>query len=186
MKKTAVLASALILISCGGCADKPALSGGKVLAKINNYELTVEDFNDETRLTAANKGLRADTKKAREEMLDEVVSKKILLQEAQRQNFDKDRAFMNEIERYWEQALIKLMVRRKTEEFARAIIVGENEVREEYARLAEEAPAKIGPFEEMAPGIKDDIYRMKMRRMFNEWLALIRGAADVKIYKENL
>jgi hypothetical protein len=107
---------AALFITGAGCGKKPAGADGKIVAKINNYELTAEDFNDEARLTLSNKLLSGDPKKAKEELLEEIITKKVLLQEAQRQNFDKDRAFMKEIERYWEQALIKLMVRKKMSE----------------------------------------------------------------------
>jgi peptidyl-prolyl cis-trans isomerase C len=109
-------AIATLFITGAGCGKKPAGLDGKIVAKINNYELTAEDFNDEARLTLSNKLLSEDPKKAKEELLDEIITKKVLLQEAQRQNFDKDKAFMKEIERYWEQALIKLMVRKKLDE----------------------------------------------------------------------
>ena len=73
-----------------------------VIAKINNYELTVSDFKDEVSLRAPDISMSADTEKAKENALDELVTKKILLQEAQAQSFDKDAKFMKEIERYYE------------------------------------------------------------------------------------
>lgn len=176
----------ILLITPVGCAKKPNGAGGKVLAKINAYELTVDDFNAEFRLTAPNKYISGDQKNTRADLLDEVITKKILLQEAQRENFDKDRAFMKEIERYWEQALIKLLVQKKTEEFSRSITVAEREVRDEYDRLTKKAGGKIGSFENMSSVIKDDIANSKMQRMFTEWLAKLKCGADIKIYKENL
>jgi hypothetical protein len=187
MRKLIIFAAILVFSVTGaGCGRKPAGPDGKVLAKINTYELTIRDFNDEARLTMSNKLLSGDPKKAKEELLDEIITKKVLLQEAQRRNFDKDRTFMKEIERYWEQALIKLMVREKTEEFSRAITVSENEVRDEYERLSSEAKGDISPFESIAPEIKDDIYNRKMQKSFDDWLAGLKARSDIKISKENL
>ena len=181
-----IMVMAVLLVTGAGCGQKPAGSDGKILAKINNYVMTAKDFNDEARLTLSNKNLSDDPKKAKEELLEDIIDKKILLQEAQKQNFDKGKAFMKEIERYWEQALIKLMVRKKTEELSRSVSVEEREVRDEYERLSREVGGKIPAFKSVASDIKDDIYNRKVRQMFDDWLTGLRASSDIKIYKENL
>ena len=93
---------------------------------------------------------------------------------------------MKEIERYWEQALIKLMVRKKMDELSARISVDPQEVRDEYDHLSRESGGKIGPFESMAPIIRDRIYNDKMQRLFGEWLEKLRAGSDIKIHKENL
>jgi len=84
-------------VSMCGEADK----GDKVLARINRYVLTVKDFNYETESKITVGVSDVDTEKIKEELLDEIVTKSFLIQEAQKQHFDKDRAFVAEIERYW-------------------------------------------------------------------------------------
>jgi len=181
------LAIFLILLSAGGCGKGEAKpKENKVLATIHNYKLTTEDFRDETRLTAPNKELSADLQKAKEELLDEIIMKKIILQEAVRHNFDKDRAFMKEIERYWEQALFKLLTKKKMDELSRDIVVEKSEVREAYERMSEDAGGNIERFEEKASEIRDDIYNTKMQSSLDKWFRELRKKADVKIYKENL
>ena len=112
--------------------------------------------------------------------------KKIILQEAVRHNFDKDRAFMKEIERYWEQALFKLLTKKKMDELSRDIVVEKSEVREAYERMSEDAGGNIERFEEKASEIRDDIYNTKMQSSLDKWFRELRKKADVKIYKENL
>ena len=51
-------------------------------------------------------------------MLDQLINKNILIQQSQSENFDKDEVFMKEIQRYWEQALLKLLIKKKTAEFS--------------------------------------------------------------------
>jgi len=111
---------AVILGIAGCCCRKGTDSGADIVAEINKYKMTVEDFRDEARLTAATKYLPADREKAKEELLDEIITKKVLLEEAQRQNFDKNKPFMKEIERYWEQALLKLLIKKKMGELGSA------------------------------------------------------------------
>ena len=123
MRIIVVLLLVVLLAGFGaGCAKEPSDPGSAVLAKIGKYELTVDDFENEVKLTEPNKVLSADPRKAREELLDELIMKKILLQEAERQNLDKGRAFMKEIERYWEQALIKMMILQKIGELSREAV----------------------------------------------------------------
>ena len=87
-----------------GCGGAKKISGNdKVVARINNYTMTAEDFRDYARVAGGTK----------EEALEELITRDILIQEAQKNNFDKDRAFMKEIERYWEQALLKLLIKKK-------------------------------------------------------------------------
>jgi len=178
----------LVLLSAGGCGKNEAepKESRVVLARINNYELTTENFRKEVKLTAHNKELSADIQKAKEELLDEIIMKKILLQEAVRHNFDKDRAFMKEIERYWEQALLKLLMKKEMDELSRDIVVKESEVREAYERMSKDALGNIAQFEAKAAEIKDDIYNIKMQASLDEWFRELRKKADVKINKENL
>jgi hypothetical protein len=176
-----------LILSAGGCGKNEARhKESPVLAKINNYELTTEDFRDEIRLTAHNKELPVDIQQAKERLLDEIIMKKVLLQEAQRQNFDKDMEFTKEIERYWEQALLKLLMKKKMTELSREITVKDSEVREEYERLSLEAGGKIDAFEVQEGEIKEDINNRKMQALFDSWLKKLKKDSDVKIYKENL
>lgn len=106
--------SVLLAFTAAGCGAKNIPDQSKVIAKINNYELTVEDFNSEIDPLFANKYLSKDPIKAKEALLDELITKKVLIQQAQKEGLDKEKQFMKEIERYWEQALLKSLIRNKT------------------------------------------------------------------------
>lgn len=177
----------LSLLSASGCGKIEARpKDSKVLAKINNYELTTEDFRDEIRVTMHNKELPADLQKAKEELLDEIIMKKIILQEAQRQRFDKDGAFQKEIERYWEQALLKLLMKKKMNELSRDIVVNDSEVRDVYERLSRKAADRGVKFELQESEIKEDLYNKKLQALLDDWLNKLKKDSDVRIYKENL
>lgn len=105
-----VVAAQLSLFVCGCGEQKEVLPGDKVVARINDYTMTVEDFRNGARAVRGTK----------DEVLEELITRNILIQEAQAENFDKDKAFMKEIERYWEQALLKLLIKKKTAEFSAA------------------------------------------------------------------
>jgi len=131
-----------IFISTHGCAKNKNVSEEKLIARINNYELTVDDFR---------------AKSARGSSLEEMIIKNILIQEAQAQNFDKDKAFMKEIESYWEQALLKLLIKEKMKEFSSKITGAEGAAKD-----------------------------AKVQKMLEVWMADLRKHAKVKIYENNL
>jgi hypothetical protein len=150
--------AAIFAVTAGCCAKCPdgGRQDGRVIAKINNYKLTADDFKDEARFVSS--GLLSSDYKEKEDVINEIVTKKILLQEAQKHNYDKGRAFRKEIERYWEQALLKLLVKEKIDEFSRKI----------------------------DPNIKDDTRHKMIQAELARWIADVRKTAKIKIYKENL
>lgn len=149
--------------------------------------MTIEDFKDEAGLIGP-AGSSADREKAKEIMLDEMITKQLLLQEAQRQNFDKDRAFMKEIQRYWEQALLKFLYKKKVKELSGAVKVDEREVMDEYKRLLDAGDADIAKksFEEASSELRGDIRNRKLQQALDIWLEGLKSRAGIKKYKENL
>ena len=181
-----VAAGVLILFAASCCAKKEALSGDRgLVARINNYEMTVGDFKDEARTASVNRYASGTGEAAKEELLEEMITRNVLLQEAQEQNFDKDKAFMKEIERYWEQALLKLLIKKKSAELARTIRVMDEEVRGEYERMIKEG-GKVAPYEKISPEIRKYLLNMKMQGALDAGQMGLRKSANVKIYKENL
>ena len=121
------------LYVCGCGRAKEAAGDTRVIARINKYTMTAEDFrNSASRTFGATK----------EEILDELITKNVLIQEAQKENFDKDKAFMKEIERYWEQALLKLLIKKKTAEFSAAFKGDEKKVEDAMGRWVKNLRAR--------------------------------------------
>ena len=157
--------SAIIIILCvsfmplSGMCDDLKGDDNAVLAKINKYKLTVADFKSEAKDKLPGNLSEADFERSKESMLDEIIMKKLLVQEAQKQNFDKDRAFIKEIEGYWEQALLKLLYNKKSQEILREISRDERD-----------------------PEVRDRL----VREALNRWMEDLKKNADIKKYKENL
>ena len=153
-----LLLSALLIPACSG---NNVLSGddNKVVAKINDYKLTIADFKYEAKDKMPVNLPDSDLEKAKEDLLDSIITKKLLIQEAQKQNFDKDKAFTKEIEGYWEQALLKLLYNKKSQELMREISMNEND-----------------------PKGRD----RKVQQALNVWVENLKKHADIKKYEENL
>ena len=154
-----VIVLSILLFPVFVMAGEPRGDDDKVIARINNYTLTIADFESETQGKLP-RGLSApDLEKAKEGLLDDLITKKLLIQEAQKQKFDKDKAFIKEIERYWEQALLKFLYNKKSQELLREISRDERD-----------------------PEIRDRL----VQQALSVWMEDLKNSADIKKYKENL
>lgn len=178
-KKMRTIFVVACLIFAAGCAKEKSKSQ-QVLAKINNYALTVRDFNEEVSLTRGNKSLSADPLEAKKQLLEEIINKKILIMQAQKLNFDKDKAFMKEIERYWEQALLKLLLKRKSEELVGTINVSDKEVQQEYQKMKEE-DSLIGSLQSLAHQLREELLDRKRMEALEAWIEGLRKNTKVEI-----
>ncbi len=139
----AVVMSGIIFCGCGCDSADPGSEDARVVAGINDYELTVADFKNEADFTLSQKDILSNPLEAKERLLESLITKNILLQEAQKQNFDKDREFMKEIEGYWKQALLKLVLKYKSNELFHDICVEDTEILCEYKRMRRKILAGI-------------------------------------------
>lgn len=111
MKKKNFIWSVIIVgitCLCFGCGQKAKEE--KVVARVNNYAMTVKDLEEEIK----NAPYVAEEVRDLEKVLDLAVRKQVLIQEAQRQGLDRNKSFMKTIERYWEQTLIKELLQKET------------------------------------------------------------------------
>ena len=133
-----VLAVALLM---SACARKQASE--KIIAVINGYKMTVEDFNYESKEVLSTGKMLGEIPITREDVLDALIVKEVLIQEAQKRDFDKDRDFMKTIELYWEQTLIRNLMKEESKEIERRVSVYENEITEYYNKTKEKIRAKV-------------------------------------------
>ena len=130
-----------ILAVLTGCAEKQPSE--KVVAVINDYKMTGEDFNYESKEILHVGKLIGDIPVTREDILDALIIKEILLQEAQRKDLDKDKDFLRSIELHWEQTLIRNLLTKKSREIEKAVAVYEDEVVAYYDNMKEAIKAKV-------------------------------------------
>ena len=135
-----------VILLAAGCCRQPAQKD--VLAKVNNYEITKEEFSEEFKDYTRG---HADTPEARREFLDNLINRKLILQDAEKKSLDKDANFLKAIQHFWEQSLLKLAVEKKVNEIAASSGTG--------TRMTKEAEA----------------------RALNDWMEGLKKKADIKI-----
>ena len=111
VKKIIGLMLVALAASClQGCSrERP---GKEVIATIGSYSLYRSDFMSELSLYPP----EYRDNMTKEQILDGIIQKKVLLLEAQRRGLDRDPQFMKMVERFWEQSLLRSLLDIKSEE----------------------------------------------------------------------
>jgi hypothetical protein len=120
MKRANFVVLVVILTGCAlcfspGCGKKS--ESKKIVARVNNYSMSVEDFTDEIEHSPYASEEAGDL----DPLLDLAIRRQVLIQEAQRQVLDRQKDFMKTIERYWEQTLIKELLKKQTRKISETV-----------------------------------------------------------------
>lgn len=108
------LLAAFLFVS--GCGPKPGAGTDKdVVVSINDYKVTRGEFESEFKDSAYG---AVDTPESRRTFLSALIDRKLILQYAQKEGFDKETHFLKAIEKFWEQSLLKVVLDKKTIEIA--------------------------------------------------------------------
>lgn len=159
-----------------GCSPCGGNAKDKIVAQINKYNMTAEDLRYEFKNAAYDEQELIKTKSGRREYLEELIDKEVLLQEAQRQGIDREKDFMKSIENHWEQALLKILLQRKSREISRLTHVYDNEVEDYYRSSGENAP-----FSKVKNEIKDILKQKKEEELMNFWIQELRNKSYIKV-----
>jgi hypothetical protein len=114
-KKSTLLVFAVFLLM-SGCGPKPgAGTGGEVVVSINDYKITRGEFESEFKNSPYG---TVDTPESRKNFLNALIDRKLILQYAQKEGYDKETTFLKTIEKFWEQSLLKIVLDKKMLEIA--------------------------------------------------------------------
>ena len=172
-RQVVVLLLGVFVLGCG--ADRAPKA--PVLVRVNDYEITGEEFELDFRNS---RYAAIGTPQARREFLDNLINRKLMLQDAQARGLDKDPAFLKAIEKFWEQSLLKIYLDQKTTEIAEAAAVDDKAVEAAYTRMSQEARAGRS-YLELYPQIKWEIAKAREAKLMNEWIARLRRGAQIQV-----
>jgi hypothetical protein len=176
MRRYLIIISAILLI--GGCGGKAEDS--QVLLRINNYEITREEFESEYKHSGYSV---PDTEESRKRFLDNLIDRKLIIQDAQKKGLDKDKDFLKTIERFWEQSLLKVSLDKKQEDINKSTKVTDREAQDAYNDWVRDGRTDKD-YEKAHKDVKRELYRSKGSVQMNEWLIDLRKNADIKINYE--
>jgi len=168
-----------------GCGQKQAtnLAPQQAVAKVNKYTITVDDFNHETGFMRPvfRNFSSIPPMELKLGILDELINRELLLEEAQKINIDKDPEFMRQIENFWRLSLIKRLLKHKLTEIEAVTTVSDEQVKAEYIRETSQM-ASPKPLKELAPKIREVIFRLKVQEALQEWEDSLKPKAAIKRY----
>ncbi len=124
-------------------ADSSIIKMERILTEVNSYKMTVEDFKEELYKLSPAEIRMVFTSHKRMQYLDDIIRKQILFQEAQKQKLNSDEDFIKTIRRYWEQALLKKLLEKKSKQISGAIYVYPYEIENYLAKMQEKIWARI-------------------------------------------
>lgn len=157
----------------------------KVLAQINDFKLTQEEFISKLAAELEMDEELKLTKEAREDFLESIIRKELLIQEAKKRGLDKNDDFMRTIERYWEATLIRDLMEIKGKEIEKTILVFQEEVEKRYEELKENDPG-LPSFKVMEKELAQKIEEEKKTKKLMEWMDELRENAKIKIDQDLL
>jgi len=166
-----------------GCADRKI--EGAVVATINEYRLTIKEF--ETQLAQE---LEMDpefklTQEAKESFLNQLVRKELLIQEAMKMKLDRRDRFIRAIERYWQSTLIRDLLELKGEEIERQTYISEEEIADRYHRMKAE-DENLPPVETLRQEITQRLKEEKKTEKLKLWIDALQKQAKIEISRELL
>ena len=153
---------------------------GKAAIVVNNYTMTQAEFNE----LFKESGMFDNTPEARKSFLDNMITRKLILQEAQKEGLDKDKDFLQSVEHFWEQSLLKVMIDKKISEIAPSITVSEQEIVDYYNQWVQKTPNNQKTLDELRDPIRQQLMKIKQTDIINTWIEGLKRSAKIKVDKK--
>ena len=174
-----IIVSYFVFALCSiSCAKKPPSE--QVVVEVNNYTLTTEEFNK----LFSDANISGDTKKSRKEFLNNLVIRKLILQEAEHEGLNKKKEFLKSIEEFWEESLLRNVIDKKTLEIYSTITVTEEEIQDAFNKWVDQNPENTKTVDEMRDFIHEQLLRVKQSLAFNAWIQDLKSEAEITIDKK--
>lgn len=182
----AVTAGGAFLAGCGPKAAEATVQ--KPVVVINNLKLNASELELElSEIGSPHEGGERVGEGEEPPWLVSLIERELLVQEAQRLGLDREHAFMRTIERFWKEALIKLLLHRKLQEIAATVHVYEPEIEAAYQKTKEETGLEPSlTLAEMRGEINRSLRREKEAQALEAWVSSLRAKSEITVDHEAL
>ncbi|MBI4685548.1 MAG: SurA N-terminal domain-containing protein [Nitrospirae bacterium] len=183
MKKIFVLFLLLVLgFVFSGCTKKEGATG-KYLAKINNVKITKEDVDNELAALPVFARNMFAGENGTLRLLDEIVKKELLYQEAKKKGLDKDPLFKKRVADSQKLILISALLEKEIEAKAN---VTEIDMKQFYEKHKAEFTVKGKPvdFEQVKSMIAQRLTAQKQKEVFDSYVENLKKSYKIDINKE--
>ena len=185
MKKSLLYSLLFLFPISHFCYAQEEAGKTKILARINDYNLTLDEFQYQLSGEAE---LHKDfklTKEAKKEFLEGLIRRQLLIQEAERLGLDKKEKFIKELEYDREQNLIRDLLQMKGKGINLTTCVSQDEIACCYRRM-KESGEKVPPLGEIEKHVAKEVKERKSCRTLKEWIESLSKKAKIEINQELL
>lgn len=160
----------VVLLCVSGCTKKE-----KVVIRLNDIQITEREFLAAYQASPYY-GQGNDSLEA---FINQYISKKMILNEAERLGLDKGPQFLADLQSYWEQELLKLTLSKANSELP-AVDVSDQEVEAFFARQ-QQALFPDKQLADVKSTIKDYLVKERRKEQLQQWLSHITKQARVEV-----
>jgi hypothetical protein len=185
MKRLLSFALVILTVSNSLCCSDEHKERKEVLARINNFELTLAEFERQLSREIELDPDRRLTKEAKKTFLEELIRKELLIQEAKKRRLDRQERFIRSMERYWEATLIRDLMELKGAEIDDRTYISVEEV-QDYYRAMGESEKPLPPLHEIETALIEDLKEKKISARLEEWIRDLQRKARIEIYEDVL
>lgn len=169
---------ALFFIAGSGCAKSEK---DQVALRIGGINVTVSDFE------TAYQELKFAPQEMppRKAFLDRFITRKLILQEAEKMGLDKKEEFLQDVQIFWEQTLLKMTLSQKMNEIASLVYVTDEEVKTIYDTHKEKMyPDK--EYSQVYSQIKWSLLKAKQNKALTDWISSLKDNKKIAVKTELL
>ncbi len=166
----------IFITGCGGKDKSP------VVIDIGGIEVTADEFESLFKKSFLG---REDSPASRKAFLDNLVTTKLILKEAERLRLDRDAQFLEDVEFFWQQSLLKLMLDRKMRELSLNVRIPEWEV-SSYYRKRKDTDFQGKELSEVRGQIQWVILNGRESEAIQAWTDSLKEKTDIRIDHESL
>lgn len=123
LRKFIIVLAVLLVSGCQGTGR----DSSPVVIDIEGIEITQDEFEQAFSRSAY---AGQDSPEVRRAFLDNLVVRRLMLKEAEKRGLDRDPEFLKDVELFWQQSLLKLILDKKINELG--VKVSEQEIKEYY------------------------------------------------------
>lgn len=167
-----------LVLSLPGCGPDDPLDPADVAIEINDIRISTQEFNELIKLQAYSDPEMSLNRESRQEYVDYLIQKELLIQEAIRLKMDRTDDFIKTIERYWESTLVNRLLEQKTEELRKKVLITEEEMEAYYVKNKDEFGQ---PYGEVKESIHSILESRKLAEKIESWTKGLRAAADIRV-----
>ncbi|MBU0469821.1 MAG: SurA N-terminal domain-containing protein [Candidatus Omnitrophica bacterium] len=169
MNRLFMVVAMFLIFGCG------APSKDKTALKIGDIKITAQEFDAAFKAS----GMTYMGEDSRKQFLERFISRKLILSEAEKIGLDKDSQFLESVQIFWEQSLLKLILAQKSKEFSSNARVDDSEIAAYYEKRKEVSfPGK--ELTEVHAQIKWILLKQKQSQALQEWISSLEGAVKIE------